>query len=111
VTAPTPRYACESRADPDVKGWCNYCRGPVYYDERGSVCPDCRRIVALRNRVCGHLLPRPKRLYHRAPVEREGDADRADAPEPAVLYGLLTANDVRELERRREKFGAYRRAG
>lgn len=47
--------------DSDVRRLCQTCRGPVYMDEPGSYCPDCRS--ALDAMAAAHGLanaPRPK---------------------------------------------------
>jgi hypothetical protein len=52
--------------------------------------------------------PGPPGVYVPEPEAPEGDGanDRPQPLPPAVLYGLLTADDVKELERRRERFQA-----
>lgn len=38
-------------ADPDVRRLCRVCCGPVYRDEPGTACPDCRSAMDALARV------------------------------------------------------------
>lgn len=95
------------KPDADRRCTCGICSGPVYVDEPGSRCPDCW--ATLRS---------IEQAHRSGAIETRGipwDELRADSVRPVpmpppVLYGLLTEDDVSELQRRRLKLGLLRLA-
>lgn len=105
-----PNCVRKRRESDDIRRRCQLCRGPIFRDEPpGTHCPDCRAArdsaSETRRRVAGPVLRSDRLVVIRGEDRREGGVFRTDPVPAPVLYGLLTAADVLELERRRLLFG------